>query len=87
MRYTDGRPPGLVITPDTHPDRFTATDRALFKQGVCGHVIEDGNGRGAIHCREKSAPGADFGDCRPHAERLRNEGETNWRLSWNGRLR
>lgn len=59
-----------IITPDTAPDRFTADEAALYRAGRCTWVIEYGNGRGVIHCRKPSQPGASFGNCAEHNAEL-----------------
>jgi hypothetical protein len=52
-----------IVTPYTEPGRWTEEEKALFDAGLCSNVIEFGNGRGVIHCRQPSRPGASFGHC------------------------
>lgn len=59
-----------IVTPYTDPDRWTAEEKALFDAGLCANVIEYGNGRGVIHCRQPSKPGASFGHCAECEESL-----------------
>lgn len=87
MKYHDGRPPGLIITPATHPDRFTDQERVMFDAG--GHLNDFGSFSGPEWCTKPSAPKADFGHCQQHARNLLDKGpeETNWQLGWNGKIR
>ena len=59
-----------IVTPYTDPDRWTEEEKAYFDRGLCGWVIEFGNGRGVIHCGEPSKPGASFGYCTEHNDEL-----------------
>jgi hypothetical protein len=59
-----------IITPGTDPDRFTEDEAAAFRAGICGWVVEFGNGRGAIQCGEPSLRGASFGNCDEHDAEL-----------------
>lgn len=59
-----------IVTPYTDPDRWTDEEKEIFDQGLCSWVIEFGNGRGVIHCREQSEPGASFGYCTEHNDAL-----------------
>ncbi|SEU46742.1 hypothetical protein [Nonomuraea wenchangensis] len=79
--HTDGRPAGARITPETHPGRWLPEDVALFRQGLCCHVTEQGNWTGTTHCGKPSDPEADFGYCTEDALRSEDEGGANW---WSG---
>lgn len=57
-------PRNRIVTPYTDPDRWTNEEADLFDAGLCSNVIESGNGRGIIHCRKPSRPGASFGHCK-----------------------
>jgi len=59
-----------IVTPSTEPDRWTPEEKSLFEKGLCSWVVEFGNGRGIIHCRERSKRGASFGYCSVHEEDL-----------------
>lgn len=59
-----------IVTPSTDPDRWTDEEKAIFDKGLCCWVIEFGNGRGVIHCRKRSKPGASFGNCPRHNEEM-----------------
>ncbi|MEU7857882.1 hypothetical protein [Nonomuraea sp. NPDC049141] len=80
--HTDGRPAGVRITPETHPSRWLAEEVALFRQGLCSWVVEQGNWTGTKRCREQSDPEADFGHCTEHALAVEDDyGGANW---WEG---
>jgi hypothetical protein len=58
-----------VITPYTHPGRWTEDEKALFDQGRCCWVIASGRGR-IEYCGEPSEEGAPFGYCPEHTDHL-----------------
>lgn len=59
-----------IVTPDTDPDRFTEEEAEYFRKGLCGWLVEYGNGRGEIHCGAPSEPDASFGYCAEHNAEL-----------------
>lgn len=63
----------MIVTPDNSPDRFTEEEAEYFRQGRCCWLVEYGNGRGEIHCGERSEPGASFGYCAEHNAELLEE--------------
>lgn len=77
-QHTDGRPNGTRITPESHPCRWLAEEVALFRQGLCSWVVEQGNWTGIGYCCDQSDPEADFGHCREHALRVEEERSANW---------
>lgn len=59
--------PDPEITPDTHPDKFTEAEAALFRAGKCGWQTVLGM-PWMGHCEQPSEPGAPFGYCPRHRE-------------------
>lgn len=60
------------ITPDTHPDRFTEHEAALFRAGKCCWQIAYGL-PWSQWCGKPSELGAHFGHCPEHREQYENE--------------
>ena len=61
-----------IITPDTDPDRFTAGEKAYFRDGKCGMTTGYGL-PWTEHCGQPSEPGASFGSCAEHNAELLEE--------------
>jgi len=60
-----------IVTPTTDPDRFTPAQKAVFDAGQCCWDRGDSHwGERDTMCRKPSLPGAPFGYCRSHVERL-----------------
>jgi hypothetical protein len=53
--------------------RFANEEAALAEAGKCSHQTEYGNGRGEKYCGDKSAKGAQDGNCDDH-EQERKDG-------------
>lgn len=60
-----------IVTPTTDPDRFTPQEKAAFDAGQCCWDRGDAHwGQRDTMCRQRSKPGASFGYCAPHEQRL-----------------
>lgn len=60
-----------VVTPYTDSDRWTGEEKAYFDKGLCSwDVGVQYFGQTDNLCGEKSKPGASFGHCGEHEQRL-----------------
>lgn len=76
QRYRDMGVPechNKIITPYTHPLKFTRDEKAFYDAGKCSWVVEYGTINGIVHCGLISAPGATVGYCTEHEADLLEE--------------
>ena len=59
-----------IITPYTDPDRFTREEKAHFDKGLCCEDVGADWTQPDNLCGRPSKPGAPFGYCTDHTERL-----------------